>query len=260
MQFTKRELQRLLHTPLFWLSICGVSILLGLVGPFGTYENLPLPARLAYWASIATVTYLAGVSCVMLLSRLLPSRQAPGPLAYGLYGAVAGIPVALIVWLINLGVFTASHRIPLAELAGYTVAISAVISALFAVIFERIARTAPLDGTADTAAQAAPAPPPILKRLPHNLRGRLSHLSMQDHYVDVRTEHGGALVLMRLADAITETGGVEGLQIHRSHWVATDMVDAGVQVGGRLMLKMKDGTMLPVSRSHIGAVREAGFF
>lgn len=81
---------------------------------------------------------------------------------------------------------------------------------------------------------------------------------MQDHYVEIRTDKGGALVLMRLADAIAETEGVAGLQIHRSHWIAIGQVAQSVRLGGRLMLKMKDGTMLPVSRSYIEEVRAAG--
>ncbi len=82
---------------------------------------------------------------------------------------------------------------------------------------------------------------------------------MQDHYVDVRTDKGGTLVLMRLADAIAETEGVAGLQIHRSHWVALEGIEKAVRRDGRLLLRMRDGTELPVSRTFAPAVREAGF-
>ncbi|EBV3599940.1 LytTR family transcriptional regulator, partial [Salmonella enterica subsp. enterica serovar Virchow] len=91
-------------------------------------------------------------------------------------------------------------------------------------------------------------------------RGQLTHLSMQDHYVDVRTDNGGAMVLMRLSDAIAETRGVEGLQIHRSHWVALGAVQKAIRRGGRPYVIMKDGTELPVSRSYLDTVRSAGLF
>ena len=85
-------------------------------------------------------------------------------------------------------------------------------------------------------------------------------MTMQDHYVDIRTDRGGTLVLMRFVDAIAETNGVEGLQVHRSHWVALGRIAQTVRLGGRPMLKMEDGTMLPVSRSYFDAVRAAGLF
>ena len=44
------------------------------------------------------------------------------------------------------------------------------------------------------------------------------------NYVEVWTERGTHLVLMRLSDAIRETAGENGLQIHRSHWVALGAV------------------------------------
>ena len=63
---------------------------------------------------------------------------------------------------------------------------------------------------------------------------------------------------MRFADAIRETDGVNGLQIHRSHWVALDAVAGTHRHNGRLFLAMQDGTRLPVSRSRAEEVRGAG--
>src|SRR5690606_41763012 len=99
--------------------------------------------------------------------------------------------------------------------------------------------------------------PPILDRLPRQVRGKLSHMSMADHYVEVFTDRGKALVLMRLADAIAETRGVPGLQIHRSHWVALDAVAAFKRLNGRPGGALKTGEILPVSRSYLAAVRAA---
>ena len=60
--------------------------------------------------------------------------------------------------------------------------------------------------------------------MPLPQRGGLLALSVEDHYVDIVTDKGKTLVLMRLADAMKETGSVAGLQIHRSHWVARGAV------------------------------------
>lgn len=256
LQFTMRELQRLVSAPRFWGAIAGASVLLGIVGPFGTYDALRLPGRLAYWAAVATATYLTGFASVHLLWRLLPMpRLSPAPV-YALYGAAAGLPATLVVWGLNAAVFPTGGGIPFLPLLGSTVAIGAVVSTLvagFSMQYEEARRV-----TAEPSSSSGPTRPRILDRLPPHLRGELSHMSMQDHYVDIRTDRGGTLVLMRLADAIAETEGVEGLQIHRSHWVATAQVAQSVQVGGRLMLKMRDGTLLPVSRSYVADARAAG--
>jgi hypothetical protein len=249
-----REMQRMLTAPRFWIAIAGASILLGMVGPFGTYEGLRLPARLAYWAATVAATYLVGVACVGLLARAYRPEGHPGATAYALFGAVAGLPVTAVVWLINAAVFEGpGDAIPFLPLLGYTVAIAAVVSAVVAVFSEQYEKAK----RQPDAATSAPKRPRILDRLPPHLRGELSHLTVQDHYVDIRTDRGGTLVLMRLADAIAETEGAPGLQIHRSHWVAISQVAQSVRLGGRLMLKMRDGTMLPVSRSYLEDVRSA---
>lgn len=262
LQSTMRELQRLATAPRFWAAIVAASVLLGLVGPFGTYDGLRLPARLAYWAATVAATYFIGVAFVHLQAALWTGRRGmPGAAVYVLFGAVAGVPVTLAVWALNAAVFE-EGAIPFLPLLAYVMAISAVVSAVVALFMGQFER---LQATASVASAALPAPPAprrprILDRLPPHLRGELSHMTMQDHYVDIRTDRGGALVLLRFADAIAEADGIEGLQVHRSHWVALGQVARSVRLGGRPMLKMKDGTMLPVSRSYLDAVRAAGLF
>jgi DNA-binding LytR/AlgR family response regulator len=111
--------------------------------------------------------------------------------------------------------------------------------------------------------QAAPVtvvepPPLILERVPLPARGALWALVVQDHYVEVVTERGRTLVLMRLGDAIREVGKVEGVQIHRSHWVALDAVKRVVKTDGKVAVALPDGRRLGVSRGYMAAAREAG--
>lgn len=254
LHFTMRELQRTFFAPRFWAAIAGASVLLGLAGPFGTYDQLALPARLAYWAAVAVSTYFIGGACVFLFVRTVSPGRMPGAAIFGLAGAVSGIPVALVVWGINALVFAGPGTgIGLLPLAAYTIAIAAIVSALLAV-FERLYQQAKIPG----ATAAEPKRPRVVERLPPAQRGRLTRMSMQDHYVDVRTTRGGGLVLMRFADAVAEADGAEGLQIHRSHWVAKEAVRQAVRRDGKLFLKLADGAELPVSRSFQAAVKDAG--
>lgn len=252
--FTKRELQRWFFAPSFWAAIAGASVLLGLIGPFGTYDALPLPGRVAYWAATVVSTYFIGGAIVFLFVRLVSPERMPRTPMFALAGALAGIPVTLAVWGLNALVFGtgAQEAIALWPLAGYTIAIAAIVSALLSVFGRMFAEA----GAGD--APPAAKRPRILDRLPPDQRGALTHMTMQDHYVDVRTTKGGGLVLMRFADAVAETDGVAGLQIHRSHWVATDAVAKAVRRDGKLYLQLENGTELPVSRSFNAAVKEAG--
>ena len=113
-------------------------------------------------------------------------------------------------------------------------------------------------GASTEAVPPAPGPAPILERVPLPQRGRLLALSVEDHYVDIITDRGKTLVLMRLADAMRETGDMPGLQIHRSHWVARDAVARAHRSDGKLVLELTNGLRLPVSRGYLAQVREAG--
>ena len=97
-----------------------------------------------------------------------------------------------------------------------------------------------------------------LGRLPLAKRGPLVSLSVEDHYVRIRTRQGEEMVLMRLADAVRETRGVVGLQVHRSHWVALDQVRGAARRGDGAVLTMSTGPDIPVSRANVAAIRDAG--
>lgn len=252
LQFTKRQMQALLRSPLLWVALAAAAVILGLAGPFGTYEALPLPARLAYWALVAVTTYLTGFLCVSLLEGSFRTGDArASTLAFTLYGALAGVPVAIVVWLINHWVF-AESGITYGQLIGYTVPVAAVASGCIAYFSMMLGDGQPAVATAQ------PPRPPLLDRLPHDRRGELFYLTVQDHYVEVVTSNGKSLLLMRLSDAIRETAPVEGLQIHRSHWVARAAVTGAQRSGDRVLLRMNDGAELPVSRARMSALKQAG--
>ncbi len=249
LQFTMREMQRVAASPLPWAALAGAALALGMVGPFGTYESLRLPARLAYWAAIVVSTYFLGFAFVSLLEKVIFTKR-PGPAGFALIGAMAGVPVALFVWLLNRLVY-GTDVVFLLPLTLYVMAIAAVSSGVIAFFSARLAH-------APAPAQTTAQRPKLLERLQPRLRGKLLYLSMQDHYVEVVTDKGSELILMRMSDAVDETVPVEGLQIHRSYWVASDAVTGTTRRDGRVVLRMADGAELPVSRNRIGAVKDAG--
>ena len=267
MHFTLRKMQALLTEPRFWGAVLTVSVVLGVAGPFGTFAYLGLLPRFAYWFAISLLTFLAGYATVVPTLRLLPDRPGWRPLRIIVAGFVAAVPVTAIIVAFNAALFVETDAATGDVLRLYVNCglIAAAVTFLSTLIGEREAPEQPAPEVPAAAAPPAQATiattprPKLLDRLPPQLRGRLVRLAMQDHYVEVFTDKGSTLVLMRLADAIEETAPVEGLQVHRSHWVAADAVAGTKREDGKLHVKLADGALLPVSRSHLGAVRSRGW-
>ncbi|MEP6567962.1 MAG: LytTR family DNA-binding domain-containing protein [Mesorhizobium sp.] len=275
LHLTLREMQALLFSPRFWGVILVVSLVLGITGPFGTYEQLDLMPRLAYWLALALATFAVGYLSIKLTLGALLGAKGARPLRSAIAGIAAGVPVALVVLSFNLALFggPVPHAADIAKLFINCSLIAAAISFLSTLASSSppreattaaaspVARTEEEQTTSDqrvSPALSQPMRPPLIDRLPHAARGKLAYLSMQDHYVEVHTDKGTTLVLMRLADAIREAGDVAGLQIHRSHWVALDAVTGSRRKDGKLYLRLADDALLPVSRSCLDAVRKAG--
>ena len=257
LQLAMRETQTVFTSPRALVIMAAAILVLGLSGPFDTYSSFNTAERLVYWGAVVLLTYGVGQAVAMYLLAALAPSLAVLPARIGLAALICSVPVTLIVIAINrvaFGVWTGSID-PL-QLWAYCLAISlAVVTVISLFGFGQQAAPAP-------GAVAPPPPPapgsPLLERIPHPLRGRLVALTVEDHYVEVITEKGKALVLMRLADAMRETGATEGLQIHRSHWVAKAAVVRLLRADGKVLVELSNGLRLPVSRSYQPAVRALG--
>lgn len=100
--------------------------------------------------------------------------------------------------------------------------------------------------------------PSFMAKVPVSLQGQVLALTSEQHYLRVHTDKGEALILYRLSDAIQELGG-KGLQVHRSHWVASGTVREVVGSASSPRLRLLTGLEVPVSRTFRQAVEKAGF-
>lgn len=237
------------------LAICAsAAVFLALSGAMQT-GALPLTTRLLYWAPLMVGGAVVGrglAALVILIPRAAMSRWLFG----ALLALAISIPITLVVWLYTNTLFRADMSlVALPELFGSVLVISAAMTAIM------VAANWP--GRVTHAAPAAAAPPPVrfLERLPAKLKGaQLFAVSAEDHYLRLHTSKGSDLILMRLADAISELEGLEGAQTHRSWWVARDAVESARREGDRLTLVLKGGAEAPVSRPNLRPLREAGWF
>lgn len=76
-------------------------------------------------------------------------------------------------------------------------------------------------------------------------------LRAEDHYLNVITATGSQMILMRMSDAVAELSEIDGLQIHRSYWVAR----AGVASFTSTSVTLHTAETLPISRANAKAAR-----
>jgi hypothetical protein len=103
--------------------------------------------------------------------------------------------------------------------------------------------------------------PGFLDRLPRSIQSaEIVAVEGEDHYVRVHTSLGRHLLLMRFGDALGELKMLDGLQTHRSWWVAKSAVTAVKRGNGRATLKLANGLEAPVSRRYTQRLRESGWY
>jgi hypothetical protein len=230
--------------------IWGVASLFGIIaGPFGSAIGMSAGARALFWPLVIGAGILIGAAVRIVLRRSLGLRHP-----WGEPVLLAALVAALLSWPFYVLTVWLAHD---PELPGFGVPHMAIY--IFGVSIATSVLRHWLGPMRGREAANLPEVSRLVMRLSPDLHSPLIRLAVRDHYVDVVTKTGAASVLMRLADAIAETEGVPGLQVHRSHWVARDGVVGVVRDKGKAILQMQDGAQIPVSRTYQGAVEAAGF-
>jgi hypothetical protein len=241
----RKFVDRALTLPGFAMLMLGggaAIVLTTIMGAFGTIE-MPLAQRLGFWS------VLIGWNIAKWLAWFAWTVRRPQDWRRAsLIGAVVinlplplEIPAAL--WLFGI----ASEIDP----ARTWIEAAAISATLFAVLFfVRPSRAAP----------AALANEGILFRCGVRDLTDVQAVTAEDHYCRLHLRNGAKpLVLARFADTLAELSGIDGEQIHRGAWIAAASVDGATREGRAWRLVLADGTRLPVSASHVAAVRTRGW-
>jgi len=97
----------------------------------------------------------------------------------------------------------------------------------------------------------------LMAKLPLEKRGKLLCLEMDDHYLNVHTEKGNHLVLMRFKDALSLVEDYPGIRTHRSWWVALDAIVGEERDGRKNLLKLSNEILVPVSKTYLASVKQS---
>jgi DNA-binding LytR/AlgR family response regulator len=84
----------------------------------------------------------------------------------------------------------------------------------------------------------------------------LRHIQAREHHVHVTLAGSDLIQRARLADIVAQTGPQDGIQPHRSWWVAAHAAKTLERDGQKHVLTLHDGTKVPVARSRLDAVRD----
>lgn len=230
----------------FWASLSGVSLMIGVVGPFGTFDDLPLLARLGYWLIVCPATFWAGF-LPATLGYAAAERAGAGDVAALIFSALASsLPVTVLLAGLHHVAFGQAFLAEALSLFPYIAIVSVAVIGVFDHLVAGPA--APLPSPND--------PPEWLDRLPGHLGRDLIVLQAQDHYVMAETPCGQALIRARLSDAEAALGPY-GLRVHRSWWVARAAIDEYAYRGGAPVITLRNGREVPVGRAYRKRVRAA---
>lgn len=247
-----RQVRDQIRGPTTLAVLTSVALILALSGPFGTILSLSLPGRLAYWGAVVPLTFIAGALGSALVGGLMAGRSLWQRLP------MVSLASTLLVWILLMALHSVLD-FSFARLANAATELPLLFLMCF--LIEGTREVIEHQRSSQSPPNEAPPPPPrLLERLPEELRGDLICLSVKDHYVSVSTTLGLHDLLMRLSDAIAEVEPVEGMQVHRSHWVATGQVTGGRRTADQAVLQMSNGAQIPVSRANLKAVEAAGLF
>ncbi len=76
----------------------------------------------------------------------------------------------------------------------------------------------------------------------------LIYLKSIEHYVELVTHDGVETIRVALRDLTDQLDDEDGVQPHRSYWVARDAIVGLVKTGGNAFLLLRDGSEIPVAR------------
>lgn len=244
--------------------LAAIGVFMAFLNPFGSVTDVPLPRAIGYWVSLIIYGGLIGELIAWVIRRIMPKLPV-----WGYLGVLSLVMTAAVFPGVALEQAYLMHA-PIepgdeALFAFYILLINIAVLSVIILGFRSFGKRSPFLDPAPAEAALSPPPPKtppahFLDRLPIKFRtGEVYAVSAEDHYLRVHTNLGEALILMRLADAVRELANIEGLQTHRSWWVAKQGLADVMKGDGKLTLKLKSGAVAPVSRTFAQAVREAGW-
>lgn len=212
--------------------------------PSGARSYVPVWLAFVFWPILFAFYLTITTSMVFLIaavSRLIPNLRVPIPIL----GFLALIPT---VTLCETGLSIASNGTMEPDFAGKFLSFFSMIQGLETVYYRFIM-------------------PSIRKEIEgeeinrHLVVGgekvdlsKLLHIEAREHHVYMTFEDAKSQARARLSDIVAQTQDQDGMQPHRSWWIARDPAIRVERKNGRLVLRLRDDTEVPVARTRVDEV------
>jgi len=263
--------QRSLHpTTLAMWSLVAVAAVF--MGPFGTFSSMSWEMRAVYWGLICGLSVFVSALVREYVQQLVPATPDWRVEVLHVLGVTLILTPVVFALTALLGQAIVSGSLRFWTVMIFVFLISTLVTALRRIYGQHhslgFAITEEEDNAALTPLSIAVDPPESLpplesrarlyERLPAGVTGVILHLSARDHFVDVELDGALVSLRMRFADAVAEMDGVSGHVTHRSHWVAVAAIDGTERDNGKLVLRLTNGSKVPVSRTAKPKLEEVG--
>ncbi|MEM1105276.1 MAG: LytTR family transcriptional regulator DNA-binding domain-containing protein [Pseudomonadota bacterium] len=238
--------------------VVALALVFTFLGVYGT-DNLPFLQAFSMWVLTLGVGALSSTVISPWVFKRSPGMDWPLAVQVVVAALIIALPVTVALILMDA---SDGYAMPLRMWPiqfAYVYVISQLVTIGSYLLEQQTKDCAddPAGGQAQTTARD-PAYTFMSRLAPRYRSAQLYAVSSEDHYIRAHTSAGEDLILMRLADAIDLLSGAEGVQVHRSWWVARSGVADARRDRGKPILILKSGAEAPVSRTYQSAVREAG--
>jgi hypothetical protein len=236
------------------LSILATACAIAVVaGPFGTYDTMMWPTRLAYWGLVIGLGILIG-GVVRAIKKTVCYSSHPAMFDIGA-GVMTSVALAPVIW------FLRGNLDPMMSHADLSIVSIGFNTLLIVIGIFVLRRQIGAEQPASYARRARVSDVPVTRlhrRMSDWPNAEIMRLSANDHFVDVATPYGVETLRLRLSDAIAEMEPVEGVCTHRSHWVALRAIDRIERDSGKIHVVLRNGDRVPVSRKYRVRLEDAG--
>lgn len=277
-QFTMHELRSLIYGRHVLILSIALLVAIGIADP-AVFPTLPdIKSRLFYWTAAIILYLLLLPYWVQFLLRLWPRvSKSPLPLMFATIPLVAGITIICAIIPAIFGDLVPPRGAPITWVTFVQNALITQLVETTTLVWllpiqrldnekgrQRRRRGSASAETEEPAAPAVPAEPvkPATPAVPAIryvvLSGRSLPVSLirivrsAEHYLVVSSKNGTVEVRARMKDYLEQLSDEDGIQTHRSYWVARD---EAVEMSGA-NVKTVSGEVIPVSRGRLPMVRE----
>ncbi|MBL1240330.1 MAG: LytTR family transcriptional regulator [OCS116 cluster bacterium] len=226
-----------------------ISLIVAQIAPYDTDGIGNFFARFAYWLTLCNVSWVAWTTFEKFLVARL---DWPFIFIGSLCGILMTIPLLATIALINF-IFL-DNVISWPKMGSLWLQIFIVSQTIYALIYVVISQ---IIKSRKQVEHTSPAMPHFLK----NIGGDLLYIKSEDHYLRIQTSAENKLILYKISDAIKQLdeSHIEGMIIHRSHWVAKSAIKSHKKDGRKNLLILSNDDILPVSATYLKNLKAEGY-